>query len=286
MFKKANLIFLFWVVVNFVYGCGTTSTPKVEAVTTSIVVEPEPSEVEVSPATEPEKEESTREVVSSNLEKLREFVEQGREEEATQMAHQILEQTPESLECLEALRTLSQYAIASGNEGLARLYIENALSRSPEDIASLEILSRIAQSQQRDEEAIRILDKILSLDAKHVTSLVRKSALLLKYLDDERALESAKTAHQIAPDRCDVRILYADSLYAHRDYREAVSEYELAEAKSCPMSTSALENMAKIYEVHLQMAERACAMYRRLFELDRENPYYKASMDYQCGQSK
>lgn len=82
----------------------------------------------------------------------------------------------------------------------AKACFEQILKASPNDIDALTSLTQILQVQGRDEEALEIYNKLLSIDAKNVSYHINIANIYLKKGDNEKALETLLSAKEIAPD--------------------------------------------------------------------------------------
>lgn len=231
---------------------------------------------------EPEKPVVSEPVISTNLKALRNAVAQKQPDSIRTAAHEIIDQNAPAEERAEALRALSKLAVTSNNLAEARIFAEKAEEILPNQSDTLLLLARIAHADNRNDDAIRYLNAASQTAPDDSEPYAMKAAILLSFLDTDRALEAAQKAHDIDSNDCLTNIIYADALYASHKFTEASESYEFADTHSCSLSETALQNMAKLYEVHVQSPQKACAAYQRLTDLAPDNPYYKASRDYQC----
>ena len=179
-----------------------------------------------------------------------------------------------------ALLALAEIAAKRGAYREAILYAD-ALIKSGSNSADAPLIkAKLYNSSHLYDKALIELDKALQIDPNNVDALAMKAKILLSFLDIDRAFESAKTAYDLSPDDCNLKILYADLLYAKKQYDNAIGIYESVSA--CKRTEACLRNMAKIYEVHVISQPKACAIYRELVSIDPNNANYKASRDYQC----
>lgn len=264
-------------IAGFLVACA--SAPRTEPVQVAVApTEPEPvieqefqSELQLP---EPE--------ISPELKKLHLAVESGNSEEIKAAAHTIIDAGPSGSESAEALRALAELSIRNERYSEAGLYADAAIQALPDNAENLFLKARIAHLQQHDDEAVKNLRKCIELAPTDARPYLLKASILLNYLDTERALADAEKAYKINPKDCESMVLYADALYASKQYSEAAEHYSSAMTQ-CRISEDSLKKLAKIYELHLQDAPRACEIYTKLTEMFPENPYYKASRDYQCG---
>lgn len=273
-----------WCAFAVLTGCASSPTPAPVATAAEL---PEGHEAasnvrtEVAPANvhEPEKTAEIREG-SEALRHLRNGQKNGVGAETLEkLAHDVIDRSPDGPEAVEALRALAGLKAESA-PGHARLYIEAALERAPEDPESLWLMGKIAHLQGLDNESIRYLDRAIAAQDAPIEAYVLKTSILLEYLDAALALETAQQAYKRYPDDCRVRTIVADARYASLDYAGAVAGYENLDG--CVLTDAVLKNMAKIYEVHIQDAQKSCAIYELLVERHPEDAYYRASRDYQC----
>ncbi|MBO4349667.1 MAG: tetratricopeptide repeat protein, partial [Proteobacteria bacterium] len=240
--------------------------------------------VAAEPAPEPAPSEAQPEApqISEELASLRQSIAQNDVEKTELLAHQIIDKDAKSPESIEASLALAQIAMNQNKWDEALLYTNAALEKDPQNLDVLMISSRILHAQNKDNEALDKLNQAIEHHPKSADPKVHKSAILLSFLDVDRALEAAKAAYDLAPNACNVLIAYADALYAHHDFADAISHYEKADASKCALTEQSIQYMAKLYEVHVQDPQKACATYTRLVEIAPDNSYYKASRDYQC----
>lgn len=195
-------------------------------------------------------------------------------------ARDIVERGTDSLATQRALLALAEIAAKRGAYREAILYAD-ALIKSGSNSADAPLIkAKLYNSSHLYDKALIELDKALQIDPNNVDALAMKAKILLSFLDIDRAFESAKTAYDLSPDDCNLKILYADLLYAKKQYDNAIGIYESVSAYK--RTEACLRNMAKIYEVHVISQPKACAIYRELVSIDPNNANYKASRDYQC----
>ena len=273
---------IFWgaIIVGcvFTFGCASTqSAPSPEVPKQPTISEqkaPEPAHAIEVPTESPQ--------ISEELASLRQSLAQNDVEKTELLAHQIIDKDTKSPESIEAFLALAQIAMQQKKWNEALLYANAAIEKDPQNLDGLLISARILHEQNKDNEAIDKLNQAIEHHPQSADPMVYKSAILLSFLDVDRALEAAKSANDLAPNTCNVLLAYADALYAHHDFADAVSHYEKADANKCQLTEQSIQYMAKLYEVHVQDPQKACATYTRLVELAPDNPYYKASRDYQC----
>lgn len=258
-------------------GCASTPAPVSEVATSVPVV----SEPVVEPV-QPEPVEVVPEV-SPAIQALRDSMGQQNYPEAELRARTIIDAAPKSGDAAEALRILAEISMASGKLSEAQLYADAAYAISSKDVKTLICLARLAILHEQMDVAVKHLKEAVEVSPRDSQPHVMLATILLQFLDVERALEAAQKAYELAPHQCSAVVVYADALYATRAFTESIAQYELAERQGCQSGEETLKNMAKLYEVHVQNAQKACASYQRLHAMSPDNPYYKASMDYQCG---
>ena len=264
----------------FLFGCASTQSAQPTEAPTQQTVASEPAPESPAPEAQPEAP-----LISEELASLRQSLAQNDVNNVELLAHQIIDKDSKSQESQEALLALAQIAMAQNRWDEALLYANAALEKDAQNLDVLMVSSRILHAQNKDNEAIDKLNQAIELHPQIADPRVFKSALLLSFLDVDRALNAAKSAYDLAPSDCNVLIAYADALYAHHDFADAVSMYEKADASQCKLTEQSIQYMAKLYEVHIQNPQKACATYSRLVELAPDNAYYKASRDYQCNPS-
>jgi tetratricopeptide (TPR) repeat protein len=275
---KTRISLLFSVILSsMLFGCASTppTAPATPAAATPEVQAPQPKP-------EPPPVQETVPTISPVLQSLRESMIQNNSPEAKLKAHAIIDNAPKSADAAEALRTLAEISMHEVKLGEAQLYADAAYAINPKDTQILLCLARLAILHEQNDVAVKHLKEAANLSPQDPLPHIMLANIQLQFLDTERALASAKTAFQLAPQNCNASIVYADALYASRAYPEAIAQYEAAQTQHCKIGEATLKNMAKLYEVHTQNPQKACAAYKRLHEIDANNPYYKASMDYQC----
>ncbi len=195
-------------------------------------------------------------------------------------ARDIVERDTNSPATQRALLALAEIAAKRGAYREGILYADALIKFGSNSADAPLIKAKLYNSSHLYDKALIELDKALQIDPNNVDALAMKAKILLSFLDIDRAFESAKTAYDLSPDDCNLKILYADLLYAKKLYDNAIGIYESANA--CKRTEACLRNMAKIYEVHVISQPKACAIYRELVSIDPNNANYKASRDYQC----
>lgn len=210
---------------------------------------------------------------------LREAIASGDAQRISESAQRVIDRYPKSEEAQEALRALCDLSLKRGAPSEAALYLNAVLAISADDFDNQMMSARVAHESGDDQTALKALLKASEIKPDAARPHVERAAILLSYLDTTRAFQSAEKAIALS-QTCDVQLIYADALYADKQYESAIRHYELA--SSCELPEAALKNMAKIYEVHVQDAKAACRYYRILTERFPDNAYYKASRDYQC----
>ncbi len=263
---------------TFTFGCASSKSIQTPETPAQQPTEPETAPEPVAPA----ESSSSAPAISKELASLRQSIAQNDVENTTLLAHQIIDKDAKSPESIEAALALAQIAMDQSKWDEALLYADSALEKDGQNLDVLMISARILHAQNKDNEALDKLSLAIEHHPQSADPKVYKSAILLGFLDIDRALDAAKSAYELAPGDCNVLIAYADALYAHHDFAEAVSNYEKADTSKCALTEQSIQYMAKLYEVHVQDPQKACAAYTRLVELAPDNAYYKASRDYQC----
>lgn len=279
--KSIRSLFLLTIGFAALTGCATAPTPAPVAPVTTVA--PTPSET-VIPNQEPVKPEPEPQipVISPALQALRDQMTQKNYPEAKLNAHAIIDENPKSNDAAEALRSLAEIHMTDGKIAQAQLYADAAYALNSGDPQTLICLAKLAILHDQSDVAVKHLTEASKYAPKDPLPHIMRANVLLQFLDIERALEAAKTAHQLAPQNCHAVIIYADALFASKSYPEAIAQYENAQTQQCKIGEETLKNMAKLYEVHIQNPQKACEAYQKLHHIDNTNPYYKASMDYQC----
>ncbi len=201
-------------------------------------------------------------------------------------ARNIIDADPTSEDAKYAYLALAELNLASAPE-TARLFVERAYEITPNDYDVQMIYGRIAhaqtQTQNSDDEALDHFARAAQADTKNAAPCIAAAAILLNYLDIERANDQAKCAIEREPERCDAIAIFADARYAAKDYESAAKAYENYIQKDCNQSEDVLKRLAKLNETQLSDPKRACELYNQLLNLVPDDPNYKASRDYQCG---
>ncbi|MBQ9395096.1 MAG: tetratricopeptide repeat protein [Proteobacteria bacterium] len=272
--RREHSITFVAVLTALILGCATTQktveAPVSQPAPEPVVVE----EVQVEPV-------ETVPAAAPDVQALRDSISSHDTAGIQSNAESILERNAQPDESAEALRALAAVSLKEGRIAEAQMYADNAATAMPDNAETRILQARIAHADNRDDDAVKLLKTAIEIAPDNPTPYILKSAILLSFLDTERALADAQKAHEIAPKNCDAVVVYADSLMATRNFEKSIEQYEAADS-FCSLSESALKNMAKLYEVHVQNAEKSCKSYQRLCEIDPENAYYKASRDYQC----
>lgn len=207
--------------------------------------------------------------------------------ELSQKAHAIIDPQTKGKDTALALNVLALQALDAQELDLARLYAQRAALADPEFDEAHLALGRIATAQARYNEAIKHYERAAELNPKRAMANVAATALLLDFLDIERALAKAQAAVKAEPQNCQAIAITADAHMAKKNFKEAVEHYESFQKQAkCQENERLLQNLAKIYEVHLQEPQKACHTYQQLLDISPNNANYKASRDYQCQQKK
>lgn len=246
-----------------------------QAQTESLIKSDAETNMEIQTETKPSKDDE----VAPELKALREAMAAGDAPRISDNAQKVIDRYPQSDGAQEALRALCDVSLKRGEPSEAALYLNAALAISADHFDNQMMSARVAHASGDDQTALKALAKAAEINPEAAQPHVERAAILLSYLDTARALQSAEKAIALS-QTCDAQLIYADALYADKQYEPAIRHYELA--SSCELSEAALKNMAKIYEVHVQDAKAACRYYRILTERFPDNAYYKASRDYQC----
>ena len=269
------------IIISFVFLASCASTPKgvvtdaAPAQSTAPAPVPAPVPVQDVPP-EPEKP-----AISPELEALNQAVAGGSEEEIEAASRAIIDRDPLGQDAVHAYCALAELELQRQPD-TARLYIERAAEIAPANAVVQLTMGRIAHAQQLDDEALRHFNSSAQADPASAAACIEAAAILIRYLDIANALTQAKCAYERAPQDCAAMTIYADALYANKQFEEAAATYELRQTASCPASEDALRNLAKLYETHLSNPKRACQVYTELSTLRPEDPNYSASRDYQC----
>ena len=237
------------------------------------------SEADINKETQSDAAPSENDDVLPELKALREAMATGDAQHISESAQVVIDLYPQSEGAQEALRALCDLSLKRGAPSEATLYLNAVLAISADNFDNQMMSARVAHENGDDQNALIALSRASEIKPDDARPYVEKAAVLLSYLDTERALQSAEKAIALS-QTCETQLIYADALYANKQYEPAVRHYELA--ASCELTETALKNIAKIYEVHVQDAKAACRYYRILTERFPDNAYYKASRDYQC----
>ena len=277
MIKKYIYILLFGLIS---VSCASQASPKTEVKSPvqaqaqpAPQIAPKPAEQEAAKSLEPE--------ISPELKDLREAIKSG-SNDVEAKAHAVVDKSPEGSDAAEALRVLATLAIQDKNVTKALLYADAANAAQADSLDNLLLLAEIAHLQQRDSDAVKYYKKCTELSPNDSRAYHQTARILLGYLDTERALTAAAKAYELDAKSCEINITYADTLYANQKFEDAANIYVQAQSL-CPLPEPALKNLAKLYEINLQDAKKACDAYTKLADQHPDNPYYKASRDYQCG---
>ena len=225
---------------------------------------------------QPVVEQSPQELIA-----LRQSLEKGDVGEIDTNAHLVIDRFPETPEAAEALRALADLSIRNKKYETAQMYAETAYAINAENPDNGLLLARCLHALNRDNEAVKLLDDMIGKNSDKAELFALKAAILLEYLDVERAMQAAQKAHDLKPNDCGVGVVYADALYASKSFSQAASAYESVR-QQCSLTEESLQNLAKLYEVHTQNPQKACELYKQLTAINPDNAYYKASRDYQC----
>ena len=257
-------------------ACASKPQPAVQ----TPVSQPEPVSQPVA-APEPDPSPEPVEAIAPQIQALRDAVDRGDAASIETSAHNVIDAFPETPHAAEALRSLAALAMQQQQFEQARLYADAALSIDRDDPRNLLLNARVLHALHRDDEAVKLLNNGIEKSPQNADLYRLQAVILLEYLDVDRALQAAQKAHEISPSDCAVQIVYADALFASKNFAESASTYESARSQ-CKLSEKSLQNLAKLYEVHTQNPQKACELYKQLCDIDPGNAYYKASRDYQC----
>lgn len=214
-------------------------------------------------------------------EKLMRALAEGDDEAAESLAREIIESSPVSPEAVTARAALAQIALSRKDYAHGVMIAQDALKIEENSAQTWFVLAALRRAQAQDGEAVAALANAIRFDPSMAQAYRLRAQILIAYLDAERALDAAQKAFELAPGDCAAQIVYADALYASKRYADAIAAFENVGAQ-CAHPEAMLKNMAKIREVHVPDAQKACALYQKLVTISPDNADYKASRDYQC----
>ena len=117
-------------------------------------------------------------------------------------------------------------AVKAGELGKARSMLEQYLRIMPEDISALSLLAEVADQQERDGEARRLMERVLAL----APGFLPAQHQLLRYLrgsgDAEAALTHSFALIERAPNQPRYLALHAGLLVSANRFAEAIRVYE------------------------------------------------------------
>lgn len=149
--------------------------------------------------------------------------------EATALAEQVLEQTPNNV---SAVNLIALCQMSEGHLPEARATYERSLSIAPQQSRIALQLASIDVAENRLDDAKRRLDAILSESSDFVEGMIARGGIALREHDNTTAEQYYQRA--LAADPSFPRALqsYADFHFRQREYREALTYYERALANS------------------------------------------------------
>ena len=116
-----------------------------------------------------------------------------------------------------------------------------------------------------------------------LASRLNLGAILIEYLDYQRANEQFSQALKIEPDHCVANLGYGATQYALQAYPEAVKHYQFYVSKCDEKHVSSYERLAKLHEGPLADPAKAIEYYQALLTLgpgsDQEKQY-KAMINF------
>ncbi len=230
---------------------------------------------------DPAPEDAAQTQPETAAEKLSRALAEGDDAAAESLAREIIESSPVSPESVTARTSLAQIALSRKDYAQGIMIAQDALKIDEKSAQTWFVLAALRHGQAQDGEAVAALADAIRLDPSMAQAYRLRAQILIAYLDTERALDAAQKAFELAPGDCAAQIVYADALCASKRYADAIVAFESVGAQ-CSRPEAMLKNMAKIYEVHVPDAQKACAVYQKLVTISPDNADYKASRDYQC----
>jgi len=121
---------------------------------------------------------------------------EGKMEEAEKILRQILSRDPDDV---KALRLLSSIAVEASRFRPARKLLERAVEVQPGFVAGWNDLANLFMKQDRYEEALKTVQRALDIDPKMVHSWVVKGNILTRAQRNEESLEAYRKALELSP---------------------------------------------------------------------------------------
>jgi tetratricopeptide (TPR) repeat protein len=126
-------------------------------------------------------------------------------------------------------------------------------------------------------------------DPGYLESRLNLGAILIEYLDYERANVLFEEATTIAPSHCVANLGYAATLYATSKYEDSAGKYKYYIDQCDAKHLSSYERLAKLYESSLNDPAQAIKYYRQALGLTTEaekQTQYKAMIQFLESQTK
>jgi putative PEP-CTERM system TPR-repeat lipoprotein len=127
----------------------------------------------------------------------------------------------------QIVRQLAQAYAAADRRGEAIKLLEDWLTEQPEDLGARGMLAMNYQLEGRDEDATKSYEAIAEVDPKNVVTL-NNLAWLYQKIGDPRALETAKKAYDLDPERPEVADTYGWVLLQSGQVQEGLSALQQA----------------------------------------------------------
>ncbi|MFW5653073.1 MAG: tetratricopeptide repeat protein, partial [Planctomycetota bacterium] len=132
-----------------------------------------------------------------------------------------------------ALKAVDQY-LATEQLGQAEVIIKALIERDPDDLEVLDRMTEVLLSEERHEEALRVLERIVELDPENAPARFRAGLVANMENEVERSIEHFRQASLI--DRGNPQYpLYLAQMY--------IKQHELGEAKTRLLQAIALDPM-------------------------------------------
>jgi tetratricopeptide (TPR) repeat protein len=183
-----------------------------------------------------------------------------------------------------ALTTLALIYKAQKNYPLASYIFGKALdfsnNKNPDVFNHIGIMML---EQNNIPQAVIAFEKANEAGPKFLYSRLNLGAILIEYLDYQRADKQFEEAMALAPDNCVANLGRGATLFALEKHADAAARYEFYLDKCESDHVSSWERLAKLYEGKLANPDKAIEAYRKLISLtpdESKQNAYKAMIQF------
>ena len=131
--------------------------------------------------------------------------------------------------------------------------------------------------------AVNAFEKANTHDDRYLESRLNLGAILIEYLDYERANTQFEQALKINPDSCVANLGHGATQYGLGNYEDAAERFEYYVSTCNDAMASPYERLAKLYEGPLGSPKKALDQYRKLLSMTEDSDkqtQYKAMINF------